>query len=85
MSLKLVVMGAEWCVNCGPMKKLASEVLEGSEVALELVDIDEHPEVAIQHQVRSIPTSILFSPEGMPIRRHTGAMTKSALQEFIKP
>lgn len=80
--MKLVKLGAEWCQPCKALSKTISE--SNLLVHVEEVDIDEHPDVAAKHLVRGIPTLILLNDEGDVLKRHTGAMNKAQLLEFIK-
>lgn len=80
--MKLVKLGAEWCQPCKALSKTISE--SNLPVHVEEVDIDEHPDVAAKHLVRGIPTLILLNDEGDVLKRHTGAMNKAQLLEFIK-
>lgn len=80
----LVDFWAEWCGPC----KMIAPVLE--QVATELsgkirvvkVNVDNNPQAAAQHGVRSIPNLIIFK-DGKVAGNKVGAMTKSQLMAFI--
>lgn len=80
--MKLLKLSAEWCQPCKSLSKTISE--SNLPVQVEEVDIDEHPDVAAKHLVRGVPTLILLNDEGNVLKRHTGAMNKAQLAEFIK-
>lgn len=80
--MKLLKLGAEWCQPCKALSKTISE--SNLPVQVEEVDIDEHPEIAAKHLVRGVPTLILMNDAGDVLKRHTGAMSKAQLLDFIK-
>ena len=76
-----VKFSAEWCVNCKPLSK----ILEQNPLSIPLIeiDIDEHPELAQQYNVRGVPTMVLIE-NGAEVLRKVGAQTASQLQENFK-
>lgn len=80
--MKLLKLSAEWCQPCKALTKTISE--SHLPLVVEEVDIDEHPDVAAKHMVRGVPTLILLNDVGDVLKRHTGAMNKAQLLEFIK-
>jgi thioredoxin 1 len=81
----LVDFWAEWC---GPCRMLAP-VLEELSTEYESVFItaklnsDENAEIAFKHEVRSIPTLILFKG-GIEVARMTGAKPKPAIVAWLQ-
>ena len=81
----LVDFWAEWC---GPCRMLAP-VLEEIGAEYESVFItaklnsDENSEIAFKHEVRSIPTMILFKG-GIEVARMTGAKPKPAIVAWLQ-
>ena len=80
--MKLLKLGAEWCQPCKALSKTIAE--SNLSIQVDEVDIDEHPEIAAKHMVRGVPTLILLNDAGDVLKRHTGAMNKAQLLEFIK-
>ena len=75
---------AEWCGPCkqiGPMLEELSEAYSGR-VKIVKVDVDSNPEAPSRLGVRSIPALFMFR-DGKVISNKTGAVPKSALQNWI--
>ncbi|MCK5268493.1 MAG: thioredoxin [Spirochaetes bacterium] len=78
-----------WAPWCGPCKMIGPVV---EELSVDLADtlkvgklnVDNSQETAVQFQVSSIPTLILFK-DGQVAERIVGAMSKSALQSKLAP
>lgn len=76
-----------WAPWCGPCKQL-TPVLEkavrevGGKVKLVKMNIDEHPAVAGQLGVQSIPAVFAFK-DGQPVDGFMGAVPESQVKEFI--
>lgn len=77
-----------WAVWCGPCKAIApiiddlSTEYEGRAV-IGKVDVDNNPDVAMEYNIRSIPT-ILLIKNGTVVERQVGATTKAALKHLIE-
>ncbi|WP_404790376.1 thioredoxin [Altericista sp. CCNU0014] len=77
-----------WAPWCGPCRMVAPIVDELSaefdgQVKVVKLNVDENPEIASQHQIRSIPTLILFK-DGQSVDRVVGALPKSTLASTLE-
>ncbi len=82
--LSVVDFWAEWCGPCrlvGPIVEELAEEYDGKAL-IGKVDVDNHPEVSMKYNIRSIPT-ILFIKDGEVVDKHVGTATKQALTEKI--
>ncbi|HUO85420.1 MAG TPA: thioredoxin [Thermoanaerobaculia bacterium] len=75
---------APWCGPCRIVGPVIEDLAPGYEGKLTVgkLNVDEHPAVAQQYQVTSIPTMIIFR-NGQPVDRAIGAMPRSELQKFM--
>jgi len=76
-----------WAPWCGPCKQLAPALEKavseaGGRVKLVKMNIDEHPSIAGQLGIQSIPAVIAFR-DGQPVDGFMGAIPESQIREFI--
>ncbi|MDQ0325453.1 putative thioredoxin [Rhodopseudomonas julia] len=77
-----------WAPWCGPCKQL-TPILEaavkkaGGKVKLVKMNIDDHPEIAGQLGIRSIPAVIAFK-DGQPLDGFMGALPESQVMDFLQ-
>jgi len=76
-----------WAPWCGPCKQLAPALEKvvgeaGGRVKLVKMNIDDHPTIAGQLGIQSIPAVIAFR-DGQPVDGFMGAIPESKIREFI--
>ncbi len=77
-----------WAPWCGPCKQLAPALEKavrdsGGKVALVKMNIDEHPQIAGQLGIQSIPAVIAFD-RGQPVDGFVGALPESQIRGFVE-
>ena len=77
-----------WAPWCGPCKQLAPALEKavadaGGKVTLVKMNIDEHPQIAGQLGIQSIPAVIAFD-KGQPVDGFVGALPDSQIRGFIE-
>ena len=80
----LIDYWAEWCGPCkmiGPMVDQLADENDGK-ATIGKVDIDEHQQLAVQYNVQSIPTLLVFKG-GEVVEQAVGARSKADLQGML--
>lgn len=83
-ALVLVDFWAAWCGPCKQLTPVLEKVVRsyGGKVRLVKINTDEHPAIASQLRVQSLPTVYAFR-DGQPLDGFTGVQTESMLRSFI--
>ena len=86
--IQVIKLGAEWCQPCKAMAPTMAALaerynVEGSDVQITSIDIDEDPSVIETYGVRSVPM-IIFIVDGVIIEKKVGVMTAHHIEEHIK-
>lgn len=75
---------AAWCAPCKMLSPVIDEVAEElSDVKVVKVNIDEERELAMQFNVMSIPTLIVFK-DGKETERSVGVMSKEEVKNILR-
>jgi len=82
----LVDFWAPWCGPCRVVHPILEEIAtdRGEDLRIVSLNVDENQQTAIQFEVLSIPTLILFKG-GQEAKRVIGAMPKRRLEAELEP
>jgi putative thioredoxin len=83
-ALVLVDFWAAWCGPCKQLTPIIEKVVKGygGKVRLVKINTDEHPAIAGQLRIQSLPTVYAFR-DGRPLDGFTGAQPESQVRAFI--
>jgi len=81
----LVDFYATWCGPCQMMAGILDEVNAEMKQSVKIVkiDTDKYPDIATQHQIKSLPTLVLFKA-GQPIDRIEGVIKAKDLIQRLQ-
>lgn len=86
ITLVLVDFTAVWCGPCKMLEPILKELADqwADKVRILKVDVDQNPELAMQYNVMSVPTLMLFQ-DGKVLERLTGYQPKDRLMKVLQP
>ena len=81
----LVDFWAPWCGRCKQLTPIIEKAVRAARGKVKLVkmNIDEHPQIAGQLGIKSIPAVIAFQ-RGQPIDGFMGALPESQVKQFVE-
>ena len=75
---------ATWCGPCKMFKPIVIELAE-EEYSIEIIDLDEQQDIAVQCRISSVPTMII-EENGIEVDRFIGALPKKqVIQKLNNP
>lgn len=79
----LYYFSAPWCAPCKMMSPVVSEALEGTDIELVKVNIEDTPEMVQRYKVRSVPTFVL-TRNGDVQGTKVGSCSKDSFVKWIE-
>ncbi len=86
--IEVIKFGADWCGPCKLMNPHINQLMEkynaeGSEINVIDVNVDENPELAAEHKIKTIPT-LIFKVDDEVVDRKSGVMRKEEIEKIIE-
>jgi len=79
--MKILRFTASWCEPCKALSKTIDRI--DTEVPIQVIDIDDQPELAQHFNIRSVPTLVKIDEDKKEVERTVGMATQSDLDKFI--
>jgi thioredoxin 1 len=85
--IEVIKFGADWCGPCRMMKPTMDSLsekynIEGSDIKITDVNVDENPDLSNLHKIKSIPTLIFLVDEKV-IAKYVGVMKTDDIEKKI--
>lgn len=81
--MKLLKFQATWCQPCKMLSRIMQDASDKITIPVEEIDIDQNMDMAVQFQVRGVPTLVVVDDEGKEVKRASGMMNEDKLMEFL--
>ena len=86
--IEVIKFGAEWCYPCKVVAPAVNRLkekynVEGSDIQITSIDIDQNPASAEEYKIMSIP-AFVFKKDGILIEKKTGVLQESAIETIIE-
>lgn len=78
--MRVIRFTAPWCQPCKQLANILDEI--ETQVFIEVIDIDERSDVAMDFGIRTVPTLVMLDGN-TEVKRMSGLKTKQALQEWL--
>lgn len=78
--MRVLRFTASWCQPCIQLARILKEI--ETPVYIEVIDIDNHPEIAAEYGVRTVPTMVLLDGN-TEVKRMSGIKSKQELESWL--
>lgn len=82
--IKVLKFSASWCMPCKKLRDTINKVktdFENKQLEIENIDIDDNPDKARKHQIKSLPTLIFMDDNGNEIKRLIGLFNENTIRK----
>ncbi len=80
----VIDFGAKWCGPCQSFDKIYQQIADQyADIAFAKVDIEEHPDIAQEFNIRSVPTIAILRYRTL-VFLESGAMSATTFADLIK-
>lgn len=78
--MRVLRFTASWCQPCKMLAKTLEDI--NTKMPIEVFDIDERQEVAMQYGIRGVPTLVMLDGD-VEVKRFSGMKMKNELTEWL--
>jgi len=79
--MKVIRFTASWCQPCKMLEKNLESIK--TNIPIEVVDIDENTEAAMNFGIRSVPTLVMLDENYNILKKQTGVQSLKQLEEWF--
>ncbi len=78
---QVIYFTAAWCGPCKMIRPIVEELI-GERYEINITDVDQNQQLAMQYNIKSIPTFVILK-DGVEIDRKVGVMSKEAIKNLF--
>lgn len=79
---QLLYFSATWCGPCNAKKPLMEQMQQKFNITM--IDVDQYPDIAVKHNVRSVPTMLLLKNDTVVKTINGPAITAQAIEDLYE-
>ena len=86
MVKKVIKMSASWCMPCKIYARTFEEIKKEEkykDIVFEEYDVDENEDLALEYNVRNVPSTIILDEDGIVLAKIGGNLPKRVVEEKI--
>ncbi len=80
---QIIYFTAAWCGPCKMIRPMIQELI-GERLEINIVDVDQNQQLAIQYKIQNVPTFV-FLKDGVEIDRKIGTnISKESIKQYFQ-
>lgn len=82
--MKILKFYADWCQPCKMLTPILKDLLEGTNIELEEISIDNNQDMIKKYNIRSIPYMVMLDDSGEQVRNLIGYSPTEDYNRLLK-